>query len=165
MRCVRGARPGSPDGGTGTLREDDRRMPDVIYVYGLVQKDFDASRLPTGIEDLAVTATDTGAFRTLISRLPGEQYRPDAIAQNSGDVAWVSPRAMAHDRVLTWAQEHGGVIPFPMFSLFSSEAALGDSLARRGAELARTFKRVEGADEFGVRAHRRDSAMLPVIDQ
>ena len=72
-------------------------MPDVIYVYGLVQKDFDASRLPTGIEDLAVTATDTGAFRTLISRLPGEQYRPDAIAQNSGDVAWVSPRGALTD--------------------------------------------------------------------
>ena len=140
-------------------------MPDVIYVYGLVKKDFDASRLPTGIEDLAVAATDTGAFRPLVSRLPAEQYRPDAIAQHSGDVAWVSPRAMAHDRVLTWAQEHGGVIPFPMFSLFSSEAALGESLAQRAAELARTFARVDGADEFGVRAHRRDSVMLQVIDQ
>jgi hypothetical protein len=140
-------------------------MPDVIYVYGLVKKDFDASRLPTGIDDLPVTARDAGAFRTLVSRLPAEQYGADSVAQESGDVAWVSPRAMAHDRVLTWAQEHGGVIPFPMFSLFSSEAALGDSLAQRDAELARTFKRVEGADEFGVRAHRRDSVMLQVIDQ
>src|SRR5688572_7936283 len=166
MRCVRGARPGSPDGGTGTLREDDRRMPDLMYVYGLVKKDFDASRLPTGIEDLAVTASDTGAFRTLVSRLPGEQYRPQAIAQNSADVAWVSPRAMAHDRVLTWAQEHGGVIPLPMFSMWGSDAAVEKSLAEQSKSLERVFERVANADEFGLRAYRRDDdAMMKAVDE
>ena len=140
-------------------------MPDVIYVYGLVRKEFDASRLPAGIDDAAVRASSIGDFRALVSRLPLPAYGADAVARNAGDVAWLSPRAMAHDRVLTWAQEHGGVVPFPMFSLFTSEDALGATLSQRSEQLQRTFTRVENADEFGVRAHRRDSAMLQVIDQ
>jgi hypothetical protein len=140
-------------------------MPEVIYVYGLVRNDFDASRLPTGIDDSAVVASSIGEFRALLSCLPTPAYDADAVARNAGDVAWISPRALAHDRVLTWAQEHGGVVPFPMFSLFSGEDALQALLMQRSAGLRRTFERVHNADEFGVRAHRRDSAMLEVIDQ
>ena len=140
-------------------------MPEVIYVYGLVRNDFDASRLPAGIDDSAVVASSIGEFRALLSRLPTPAYDADAVARNAGDVAWISPRALAHDRVLTWAQEHGGVVPFPMFSLFSGEDALQTQLMQRAAELRHTFERVHNADEFGVRAHRRDSAMLQVIDQ
>jgi len=140
-------------------------MPDVIYVYGLVHNEFATPALPSGIDDGAVVARASGEFRALLSRLPSPPYSADVVSQNAGDVAWLSPRALAHDRVLTWAQEHGGVVPFPMFSLFSSEDALQASLANRATQLRRTFRRVEGADEFGVRVHRRDSAMLEVIDQ
>jgi hypothetical protein len=72
---------------------------------------------------------------------------------------------MAHDRVLTWAQEHGGVIPLPMFSLWGSEQGLAQSLSEQSSELVRIFERVAGADEFGVRVHRRDAQMLASIDQ
>ena len=34
-------------------------------------------------------------------------YAPAALEANSGDVEWLSPRAVAHDRVLTWASDHG----------------------------------------------------------
>ena len=71
---------------------------------------------------------------------------------------------MAHDRVLTWAQDHGGVIPMPMFSLWRSEDALTRSLAEQGSGLSRVFERVSGADEFGLRVHRRDAALLASID-
>jgi hypothetical protein len=137
---------------------------DVWYVYGIVREGFDPARAPAGLDDTPVRVAKSGRIGALVSRLPGSGYSAQDIESNSGEVAWVSPRAMAHDRVLTWAQEHGGVIPLPMFSLWGSEDALSRSLADQASELARVVDRVSGADEFGLRVHRRDDVMIGAID-
>lgn len=139
-------------------------MTDVLYAYGLVREGFDASRAPAGLDDSVVSLQKSGRVAALVSRVPERVYDAEAVEQNSGDVAWLSPRAMAHDRVLTWAHDHGGVIPLPMFSLWGSEEALSRSLAERASDLARVFDQVGGADEFGLRIHRRDAEMLDAID-
>jgi hypothetical protein len=142
---------------------------DLIYAYGLVRAGFAAARFPTGIDDAPVElhgtrggAADVGA---LVSRVSGERYAPAQIEERSADVSWLSERAMAHDRVLTWAQELAGVVPFPIFTLFGSTGALDAALRERREQLAALFQRVEGADEYGVRIHRRDEQMLASIDQ
>jgi len=137
-------------------------MSDVLYAYGIVRAGF-AGTPPAGLDDASVSIIAQGDVAALVSRLAGREYAPAVIEQNSGDVAWLSPRAMAHDRVLTWAQEHGGVVPLPMFSMWGSEAALSQSLRERAPVLATIFARVAGADEFGLRIHRRDAAMLEHI--
>ena len=137
----------------------------VIYAYGLVPLDAAPTRFPEGIDDTAVEVHRVPAAGVLVSRLPLRAYAPERVEESSGDVSWLSPRAMAHDRVLTWAQEHGGVVPFPMFTMFGSDAALERSLAERADGIARVFRKVGGADEFGVRIHRRHDQMLSVIDR
>lgn len=137
----------------------------VIYAYGLVSRDYADTRFPEGIDDAPVEVRRTPVANVLVSRLPGSRYAPQVIEQSSGDVSWLSPRAMAHDRVLTWAQEHGGVIPLPMFTMFGSTDALTRSLVERADGIERVFGRVAGADEFGVRIHRRHDRMLAAIDR
>lgn len=139
----------------------------LIYAYGLVRSGFNAARVPTGVDDAAVElhAPRDGTMSALVSRLPGDVYSPAEIERRSADVSWLSERAMAHDRVLTWAQEIGGVVPFPIFTLFGSTDALDAALHDRGASLRDVFARVEGADEYGVRAYRRDDRMLEAIDR
>jgi hypothetical protein len=139
--------------------------PTVIYVYGLVRDGFRAARLPPGLDEASVELRTAGGFSALVSRLARAEYDSEAVERNSGNVPWLSPRAMAHDRVLTWAQEHGGVIPLPMFSLFSDERALSTALERQSATLRDAFQRVSDADEFGVRVHRRDDRMMAVVDE
>jgi len=138
---------------------------DVWYVYGIVRDGFDPARAPSGLDDAPIELVKSGRIAALASRMPSSAYGPATIEQNTADVAWLSPRAMAHDRVLTWAQDHGGVIPMPMFSLWRSDAALGKSLTQRATGLAGVFKRVHGADEFGLRVYRRDDAMLATIHE
>jgi hypothetical protein len=137
---------------------------DVVYVYGIVRDGFDAGRVPEGIDDAAVRATRASKVAALASRLPRSVYGAGAIDRNSGDVTWLSPRAMAHDRVLTWAHDHGGVVPLPMFSMWESEESLARWLADRAAELSRVFDKIADADEFGLRVHRRDAIMMQSID-
>lgn len=136
----------------------------VHYVYGIVRSGFDVARAPAGMDDAVVELASAGKLAALVSRLDASSYGPAAIEQNSADVSWISPRAMAHDRVLTWAQEHGGVLPMPMFSLWGSDDALRRMLADRQAEFEHVFTRVAGADEFGVRVHRRDDVLAKSLD-
>lgn len=140
-------------------------LPTLIYAYGVVAADFAGSGLPAGLDGLGVELADASGFRALITRVPAAKYDPETIARMSGDVTWLSPRAMAHDQVLTTAQERGGVVPFPMFTMFGSAAALTASLASREASLRGIMQRVFGADEFGVRVHRREERMLAAIHQ
>jgi len=51
-----------------------------------------------------------------------------------------------------------------MFSMWGSEQALALSLRENESALGVIFERVRGADEFGLRVHRRDAAMLEVVD-
>ena len=137
----------------------------VLYVYGIVRDGFDARGAPSGIDEAAVEVQGGKTVAALVSRLSGATYAPESVEQKSADVAWLSPRATAHDRVLTWAQERGGVIPLPMFSLWRGDTALQETLATRASEFTRIFERVAGADEFGVRVYRRDDVMLGAVDE
>jgi hypothetical protein len=136
----------------------------VLYVYGIVRSGFDAARAPAGIDDTTVELSRSGKLGALMSRLDAAGYGASTIERNSGDVAWLSPRAMAHDRVLTWAQEHGGVLPLPMFSLWANDDALRRMLDGQQADLERVFARVQDADEFGIRVHRRDEVLAQSLD-
>src|SRR5207248_5776339 len=81
---------------------------DLVYVYGIVRDTFDAGAAPGGLDDTPVAVAKSGRIGALMSRVPDAGYEPKLIEERSGDVAWLSPRAMAHDRVLTWAHDHGG---------------------------------------------------------
>lgn len=137
----------------------------LLYVYGIVRGGFDAARAPAGMDDAPVIVAGEGGIAALASHLPESGYAAHIIGERSGDVQWLSPRAMSHDRVLTWAHDHGGVIPLPMFSMWGSDEALAASLRERSPEVTRLFERVSNADEFGLRVHRRDAAMLETLHE
>ena len=132
----------------------------LLYTYGIIPPGFDASGAPRGVEDTAVSVLPAGPFSALVSRVPEGAFAPAVVEARSADMEWVTPRAVAHDRVLTWAQERGGIIPMPMFSLWASDATLRASLEARASALTQTFGKVAGCDEYGLRVHRRDREML-----
>ena len=137
----------------------------VIYAYGFVRAGFEVSRAPAGIDDapVIVCADAASSFAALTSRLPGDAYNARQVEERSAELSWLSPRAQAHDLVLTWAHDHGGVLPLPMFSLWASEASLREAMASRRDELVATFARIAEADEFGLRVHRRGAVMMESV--
>jgi hypothetical protein len=160
-------RPGKTPSKRGTRALTPSRphaRTEVLYAYGFVRDGFDIARAPTGLDDVPIELVSRGPHAALVSRLPVSLYSSEQVEEQSGDVQWLTPRARAHDLVLTWAQEHGGVIPLPMFSLWGSNRALEGAIVKRAPELKRVFAKVQGADEFGVRVYRRDAALLENID-
>jgi len=137
----------------------------LLYVYGVVPRDFASAKAPDGLDDAAVTIArgEEGDVAALVSRLDHPDYEPATLEQRSGDVEWLSPRALAHDRVLTWASDHGAVVPFPMFSLFSGEPAVQTMLTDRREQLTETLTRIGSAREYALRVYRVDAELLGVV--
>ena len=52
-----------------------------------------------------------------------------------------------------------------MFTMFGSDGALVKSMEDRAQAITRVFQSVAGADEFGLRIHRRDGQLLSAIDE
>ena len=135
----------------------------VVYVYGIVPAATELSSVPDGIDDAPVETAHAGDLRALISHLDAARYGAAAVEDSSGDVEWLGPRAMAHDRVLTWASDRAPVVPFPMFSLFSGDAAVHDMLKARGSELSAAISRVARGREYALRVYRVDAELLASV--
>jgi hypothetical protein len=123
----------------------------IRYVYGVVPSKFAAAKDPRGLDGIAIERITEGDLTALTSTLPGEDYSPEKLEIRTGEVDWLGPRAVAHDRVVTWAADSGPVIPFPMWTLFSSEAGVRAMLKERGSEFSDTLKTVTGTHEYAVR--------------
>jgi len=135
----------------------------IWYVYGIVPSEMPRAALPAGLDDARVIVEPMDDVAALVSVLDATQYAPAALEINSGDVEWVSPRAVAHDRVLTWASDHGPVLPLPMFSLFSGRDAVGTMLRDRAAPLSASLGRVARGREYALRVYRIDAELLGAV--
>lgn len=135
------------------------------YVYGIVPAQHPEPAAPDGIDEARVRLepSEDGRLAALVSLLAGPDYTPAAIETRSGDVEWLSPRAVAHDRVLTWASDRGAVVPLPMFSLFSGRDAVREMLRDRGPQLESTMRRIADGREYALRVYRVDAELLDAI--
>jgi hypothetical protein len=132
----------------------------IWYVYGIVSSAMPETTLPVGLDDTGVALERHDRIAALVSVLDDAQYASAALETNSGDVDWLSPRAVAHDRVLTWASDHGAVVPLPMFSLFSGQQAVRAMLRERSSQLSSTLDRVASGREYALRVYRVDAELL-----
>lgn len=116
------------------------------------------ARAPRGLDDGAVTLVQNPGreVAALVSYVDPAVYTTDLIESRGSDVDWVGPRAVAHDAVLSWASESGGVVPFPMFTLFASAESLRAMLREREAVLGALLDRVAPCQEWTLRLFRLD---------
>jgi hypothetical protein len=137
----------------------------VWYVYGIVRADLPLAGMPHGVDDAEVISEPRGGVAALVSVLDGARYQPQAVEVMSGDVEWLSPRAVIHDLVLTWATDRaaGAVIPLPMFSLFSGRDAVQAMLAERASQFVSALAEVARGREFALRAYRLDAELLDAV--
>lgn len=135
----------------------------IWYVYGVAPSTLASASPPSGLDDVAVTFECEGELAALVSVLDAPVYAPARVEVASGDVEWLTPRARAHDWVLTWASDRGAVIPMPMFSMFSGADAVHEMLRERAPQLAETLARVGRGREYALRAYRVDSELLDAV--
>ena len=135
-------------------------MADTIwYVYGVVPADIDLAGAPVGVDDAEVSVEREDRLGALASRLDAAAYAPGEVEARTSDLQWLGPRAIAHDRVVTWASDRGPVVPLPMFSLFSDVARVQEMLRQRSQELRKTLAKIAPGREYTLRVFRFDEAL------
>jgi hypothetical protein len=135
---------------------------ELWYVYGITPASIDVRRAPDGLDDAPLELCVDGDLAAVASRLDGERYSASEIERGTENVEWLVPRAVAHDRILTWLSDHGPVVPLPIFSLFSAEEAVRRTLRERRAELQSALRRVERGREYALRVYRIDAELATV---
>jgi hypothetical protein len=140
-------------------------MADTIYyVYGVTPPELDLREAPVGLDDSPLGVEKEGGLAALVSRLDSATYSPAAIEARTSDVEWLGPRAVVHDRVLTWASDQAPVVPFPMFSaLFHDVAGVRAMLRARAGELREAIGVAAQGREYGLRVYRDDAALLGAV--
>jgi hypothetical protein len=133
------------------------------YVYGIVPAGTALVAAPVGLDDTPIVLEAHNDVAALVSVLDGRSYAPVDLEARSGEIDWVSPRAVAHDRVLTWASDRGAVVPLPMFSLFSGRDAVRTMLRERHDQVKSVLAELGAAREFALRMYRVDAELLDSV--
>lgn len=137
----------------------------VEYVYCVVPTDLAVLDAPCGIDGSILRRVERDVITALVSSLDAAEYESVSVADRLGDAEWLAPRAVAHDALVTWASDRSAVIPFPMWVMFTDDAAVSAMLAGREDEFLRTIDRVKGAREFGVRVAADHGALASAADR
>ncbi len=127
----------------------------LLYLYGVVQSSV-APRMPKAARPLPrmspPRALDAGKGVWLVaSDADPDAYAAPAIEAGLRDLAWVSACAAAHEGVVEAVSRGGTVVPTKLFTLFVSEERALAHIAKARAEIERTFVRIAGCEEWGVR--------------
>jgi hypothetical protein len=140
---------------------------DTYYVYGIVPGTLTTTP-PAGVDGARVSLVTVGDVSALVSELPATEYEPATVESRLAELDWLSPRAVAHDTVVSWAGDQGGVIPFPMWVMFRDAPSLENGLTPRLSEFHRALDRVTAGREYSVRVfglEDRLAALSPAVAQ
>jgi len=134
-------------------------------VYCIVPAALALTDAPGGLNDAPIRSVARSDIAALVSTVPAADYATAAASQRMDDPQWLAPRAIAHDAVVTWAADRGAVIPFPMWVMFSNEAAVSSTLEKRHDEFRATLDRVSGARELCVRVAADRLALMNAAER
>ena len=93
----------------------------------------------------------TRSVSLVIADVPAEGYRPEVLEPRLGEPDWVSTIAAAHHTAAEVLSRTHGVLPFRLFTLFSSEARMLTRVRRSAAAIASALERLEGRQEWVLR--------------
>ena len=137
----------------------------IEYVYCVVPATFVLSDAPHGIDRAPVRSIVRGDIAALVTAVDAELYSGDAPAERMGDPEWLTPRAVAHDAVITWAADRDAVVPFSMWVMFSDEQSVSTMLHDRHDEFREMLDRVGGARELCVRISADQTALANAAER
>jgi hypothetical protein len=140
-------------------------MSDAVhYVYGVTAPTLDLSGAPEGLDGSPLALVAEGPLAAVVSQLDAGAYAPDAVEARTSDVEWLGPRAVVHDRVLTWVSDQEPIVPFPMFSaMFRDGAGVRAMLRDRADELQRALSVATQGREYGLRVYRDEATLLGAV--
>jgi hypothetical protein len=126
----------------------------VVWLYGIVAGGAEPP-VSTGVDGHPVQIHAHAGLSALVSHVPLARFSEEALAKRLEDLESVERLARAHEAVLEAAQAAVTVVPFRLCTIYSSPQTLDAMLAREADALAEELGRLDGMQEWGVKAFLR----------
>jgi hypothetical protein len=127
----------------------------VLWVYGVMP----AGGEPVtgdGVDGHQVRVHRHGGVHALVSEVPKDHFTQDALSRRLEDLESLEVLARAHEAVLERAMAGHTVVPYRLCTIYSSSERLDAMLDREGVTLQAAFARLDGVQEWGVKAFLRE---------
>jgi hypothetical protein len=101
------------------------------------------------------------AISLVVSDVPSSVYNAEALESRLGDLDWVSLAGAAHHAVVDSLAESGhAIIPFRLFTIFSSESMAVATLGEMRQAMRDAFARVRNRQEWVLRIGKPDPSRI-----
>ncbi|HKD86668.1 MAG TPA: GvpL/GvpF family gas vesicle protein [Terriglobales bacterium] len=125
----------------------------ALYLYAISHAPKQAAPAITaeGIDGSArVDAIRCGEYLCWVSRVSRQEFG-DQLNQRMQDLEWLATSSLRHQHVVTEISSNTTTLPARFGTVFLKEASLIKHIKQRERVLRAAFKRVAGADEWGVK--------------
>jgi hypothetical protein len=140
-----------------------RPSESVLWLYGVVPAGVEPPATD-GVDGHPVRVHDHAALGALVSEVPKDAFTEEALRTRLEDLESLEALARAHDLVLERAMTNGPVVPFRLCTLYASQPRLDEMLDREGGTLRAALDRLDGMQEWGVKAFLRAAVGAPAAE-
>jgi hypothetical protein len=141
------------------------------YVYAILAAGAAEAERPdrfalSGIEQAPVRLLVEGALAAALSDVPAEEFDEGPLNERVRDLAWLGPRAVAHQTVNGELFERfDAVLPLAFGAVFRDDEGVRRLLRERAASASAALDRVRGRGEWVIMVHRDEAAALASLDE
>jgi Gas vesicle synthesis protein GvpL/GvpF len=127
----------------------------VLWVYGVAPAGGEPAT-GDGVDGHPVRVHRHAGLQALVSDVPEDRFTQDALTRRLEDLESLEALARAHEGVLERAMAGHTVVPFRLCTIYSSSERLDAMLDREGPTLKAALGRLDGMQEWGVKAFVRE---------
>jgi hypothetical protein len=146
-------------------RTVDAPSGQLLWVYGVVAGAFEWRSDGVGVDDHPVRLHRHAGVAALVSDVPRQRFAEKALTDRLEDLEALEALARAHEAVLESAMAEGPVVPLRLCTIYSSPERLDAMLQREGLALRASLDRLDGMEEWGVKAFQRVPASASAAEQ
>ena len=127
-------------------------MTTLVYVYAVVPGSLDVS--VHGIGGKPIRWVDAAGLAAAVSDVPGDDFEEEPLNTHIRDMAWLGPRAVAHQDVNARLFEAASaIVPLAFGTVFRDDERVRQLLREQASRLAEQLERVRGCAEWVVALH------------
>jgi hypothetical protein len=133
----------------------------VLYLYGVSQSRLVNVPTQTGIDGRAqIEAVECDGVVCWISKVSSVEFEEN-LARNMENLDWLTRASVAHQGAIAAVARETEILPARLNTIFRNQDSLFRHVRESLRTLKRDFKRVEGADEWGIKVFALKQAARP----
>ena len=130
-----------------------------IYLFCFAQSGMQSLLEETGFDACRpVRIEKCSSVAAVVSEVPLDDFCGPAAEKNLSDLAWLSPLACRHEKVIERAMQYSPVLPAGFGTIFSSLTQLNRYVQQHAQAISEFLERIAGQEEWSVKGVLNRSA-------